>query len=620
MEFIVGTALAGVPIVLEAYDRYWDLSDGLRIFRNYSKELAKLDTIIGTHKALFRGNIVQLLTEITRDQEKARSLLSDYNSETWQQVALQATMGSNRLDALRDAFASWRGTLELVHSAIATICLEMEGFRTSNTGLDARSLPKETLKQIPKRFRLCWNKREVQTSLKELREFTSDFRELTARIVSELRDTQRPTPLSISQGMRRDAGQLSALEKYHQVRSASSRLFDTFVQRWSCARHHGHGASISLVNDSPKAASLGDSINFDVAIDCEVTQALPREASIWLEVQSAETSCPPPPPQTGETQSDGSWRDMMENITKESQPLSNQQQSIPASDSAIPTATVSTGSLVDLNIVDDFCEHFRLVQPAHSYTCVGYIKDLGIHRFYLPPQERRPAGQKRSLTELITWISEDEFSRTLPRTVVTHLAGDLATAVLQYHSTPWLPETWKSNDVHFFGIKELSDTAQCITSMTPFFRVEFPIRDKGSGQPATVHQDTGVASGRSMDAASPPSVRTVTRNALLFGLGIVLLELGYSQPWSQLRERPFSTLPPQRRNDYHIAEQLAQSPLLRSRMGPRFAKIVRQCLGCDFGLGENDLANEQLQWTFLVDVIKVLQDLEKGLRDLESGY
>lgn len=110
------------------------------------------------------------------------------------------------------------------------------------------------------------------------------------------------------------------------------------------------------------------------------------------------------------------------------------------------------------------------------------------------------------------------------------------------------------------------------------------------------------------------------RNELLFRFGIVLLELGYSQPWPSLKSRVFASLPPPRRTDYHAAEKLAQMPFLRDRMGPRFPTIVRKCLGCDFGLGENDLASKELQGMFLVDVVGALQEAERGLRELESRF
>lgn len=111
---------------------------------------------------------------------------------------------------------------------------------------------------------------------------------------------------------------------------------------------------------------------------------------------------------------------------------------------------------------------------------------------------------------------------------------------------------------------------------------------------------------------------TLAPNELLFRYGTVLLELGYSQPWPQLQQLMLKALPPHRQTDYHAAEKLAQAPLLRSRMGPRCTTIVRKCLGCDFGLGENDLANEQLQGVFLADVVGALQQVERGLKELET--
>lgn len=77
----------------------------------------------------------------------------------------------------------------------------------------------------------------------------------------------------------------------------------------------------------------------------------------------------------------------------------------------------------------------------------------------------------------------------------------------------------------------------------------------------------------------------------------------------------FENLPHEKQTDYDAAERLAQGPGLRNRMGPRFATIVRKCLSCDFGLGENDLSNEQLQGVFFVDVIVALREVGIGLAD-----
>jgi hypothetical protein len=133
MEFIVGTALAGIPIVLEAYDRYWDISAGFNAFRHYSKELIKLDTILKTQKTLFRGNVIKLLTAITNDPEKAQDLLSNNGREHWDEFRPLRIYDSNRLESLQETFVSWKETLELVLSTVTAICIEVESFQSTSS-------------------------------------------------------------------------------------------------------------------------------------------------------------------------------------------------------------------------------------------------------------------------------------------------------------------------------------------------------------------------------------------------------------------------------------------------------------------------------------------------------
>ncbi|KAJ5541185.1 hypothetical protein N7494_006261 [Penicillium frequentans] len=647
MEFIVGTALAGIPIVLEAYDCYGKLSEGLNTFRHYSRELTKLDTIMKTQKTLFRANVIKLLTAVTNDQVKAQNLLSDSNRESLRRLKLPNIDDGTRIESLQEMFSSWNATLELVLTTATAICLEVERFGTNNT---------------PKRFRLCWKKSEVQISIQELRSFTADFNELTTRIVNEL-DQIRGTSLP-AQGitMRQNRSQSNGLEKYRQIRSASSRLYNVFALQWSCAGHQRHAASISLTDKSKsmKLDKAEDGIKFDVAIDCEAN------SPIWLEIEVTDGSHPTNPlckTENIDTKPDNAWANVMEKITQHSQPMVIRNvkkvhekvttRVVPVeSDDVCPVAAISDSgstpikqgtaddnqdeatrpaysstttinptrldSMIDLKMVENFCCHFQVLETTCSNNCVGYIQDVGLHLFYLPPPERRPLEQQKSLADIITWMSEDELSRDLPRTAVAHIASCLAVAVLQYHSTPWLPDSWQSTQVHFSKFEEHSDNTDEISSTTPYFRVEFKKPDEGKGRSMTAMAASATPTSSNSTTNAPVTASiALARNELLFRFGIVLLELGYCQLWPQLRQRVLATLPPQRNTDYHAAEKLAQTPLLRNRMGPRFIKIVRKCLGCDFGLGENDLANEQLQGVFLVDVVRELQGIERGLKELE---
>ncbi len=66
-------------------------------------------------------------------------------------------------------------------------------------------------------------------------------------------------------------------------------------------------------------------------------------------------------------------------------------------------------------------------------------------------------------------------------------------------------------------------------------------------------------------------------------------------------------------SDYRIAEKLAQ--FLVNQMGLTYPKILKKCLGCDFGLGETGLDNEALQRQFLEDVVSRLHQLGEKMKE-----
>jgi hypothetical protein len=47
-----------------------------------------------------------------------------------------------------------------------------------------------------------------------------------------------------------------------------------------------------------------------------------------------------------------------------------------------------------------------------------------------------------------------------------------------------------------------------------------------------------------------------------------------------------------------------------------YPKIIKKCLGCDFGLGETDMDNEDLQRRFLEDVVSELQQLREHIKEM----
>jgi hypothetical protein len=531
----------------------------------------------------------------------------------------------------------------------------VRGFVNEPTDRSSQASARESTKDTIKRLKLAWKKPEIQDAIRELRDFTSDFGELTDRLVKDLTDCSL-TSSGLSR--RKSFAHYQKLRGYKQARLASQQIYDTLAGRWTCPRHKCHLATICCPENTDGLAEQ-HMIRFDLGIkspeeDDDHESYLPKWLAIELvtgpeepistmddsaakltrslERHSRRALLEVPEKRQrrrlkkSDTLSEGPSKTSMAPVSESSLQGSmvtseaSSQTILEGSTSDITTlATISTESLgTDLESVQDFCLHLQTISKPNTttQTPVGFISTPCLHRFYLP-LTTRPCHQEKSLSELMSWIAEDDITRSFPQLTLLHLAGELACAVLRFFSTPWLPDTWQSQDVRFFG--ELTDNDFLMPSFSPSLRIVFARPSKG--------KEIDLSPMPGAEPTPPPSASTTpttafgsVRNEVLFRLGIMMLELGYSKPWTVLREKMELSLPENKRTEYHAAEKLAQGRLLRDKMGPKYQLVVRKCLGCDFGLGETDLENEDLQGSFLVDVVVALQEVSSGLATLNGHF
>ena len=163
-------------------------------------------------------------------------------------------------------------------------------------------------------------------------------------------------------------------------------------------------------------------------------------------------------------------------------------------------------------------------------------------------------------------------------------------AVLQFHATPWLLSSICSNDVLLPGDPTITGAAAL---HEPYVDVSI----KGPHGPPT------------RQTAFPS--RTLIRNRLLFSLGVMLLELAYQTPLHLLQKDTDVDAHLAPNTEYHIADRVRHDAA--SMMGPRYAEVVRKCIQCDFGKGD-DLSKTKLQEGFNQDVICELEALEDRFR------
>jgi len=90
-------------------------------------------------------------------------------------------------------------------------------------------------------------------------------------------------------------------------------------------------------------------------------------------------------------------------------------------------------------------------------------------------------------------------------------------------------------------------------------------------------------------------------NPYIFGLGVILLELAYQEPFCSLCLREelcqgedsyISNSQESIQSDFFFADQLSKN--LSAEIGMPYSRMVRKCLACDFSIGTRDLGDLEL--------------------------
>lgn len=265
-----------------------------------------------------------------------------------------------------------------------------------------------------------------------------------------------------------------------------------------------------------------------------------------------------------------------------------------------PEPTKSRNLKLEALMRKDFCDLLRrCYRDSHKETaCVCVLQNTPTSRNVVYPSPsalRTQRSQAVSLGQVIASSSQGTVTR-VPLYERIRLAKSLAIAVLQYHDTPWLGMSWRSEDVYFFCLPVEDATSRTLT-LTPHLNAKVEAPDRQLSR-----------------AANCPN-RTFVRNPLLFSLGIVLLEIAHFSGLQDMQQP--SDLEKNQENQYtefFVARRLAKQA--DTHMGHRYHSIVERLIECDFGCG-SDLNDKKLQIAFYSEVIYPLENLEQDLRRLQ---
>ncbi len=385
------------------------------------------------------------------------------------------------------------------------------------------------------------------------------------------------------------------LEEVCQIRKASEGLCEVLNSLWLCPDHADHSANLRLSLELRDLKSIPSSkIEFSVvvtswAIDRFDGSKKPVELCLesYLKVISDKAVGGGSPVSSGiRQQLIKSINESYEKVSRQSKSVTEDMEGADPVDSAkqgpdqsgerLPLADLCTGST-------SLCSHFHKSPDAST---LGYLPGFLVHR-------RKPTDYDfAGATPLALLLSERRSEQRLNNLDKWKLAGALAMAVLQYHSTPWLQETGMDSGILFFKKKPTGRTKSLESPHLQLF-----------------HQSTG--KNKEVRSVDDPSIK----NKTLFQLGMILLELEFEDSLERIAERwqiSGSGTQGSQGSQESLAHRL-QVPKYHAgeNLGTNYGKIVRMCLDCDFGLGLNEysLDDRQLQKAFYLRIICQFRDL-----------
>lgn len=258
----------------------------------------------------------------------------------------------------------------------------------------------------------------------------------------------------------------------------------------------------------------------------------------------------------------------------------------------------SESSTLSRSLCSDLQESHNRSGSSSPATYVAMLErsTTSNHLIYYPAQSdfSQSDDPSISLSQMLA-----PMSGGIPQYLRLSIARSLSVAVLQFHTTPWFESSWQSENICFF--EDRSRPGFPVVQL-PHLIVHMTLDENNAGTSTILSR--------------PPGNTNLAPNNVLFTLGIMLLELAYNTPFHTLIvPDDLEVSPDKNAVQFFAARRLADN--VGVHLGARYARLVKKCLRCDFGSGE-DLDTVELQERLYEDVICQLDRLEQGFRQLQT--
>lgn len=432
--------------------------------------------------------------------------------------------------------------------------------------------------------RLQTNRLYIQDAVEDLKSLVQVFASSIPQL-KQSRLSEEPKIPQTPKGRRE-------FQHFRIVQQAACSLYDALGT--ACNAHSVHDVHISLQPDLNEKR-----VRFNVAF---IQDSMMPGKAVWINVESTIKSSKSSSQPISASLSTGTSSLKRPRQLNEAPcpPTSRRRVQFHLSSTPIQLPCAEEPTIIEipnLYLQRNFCTVVeRSLHQQECNGCIGLLggNDICNHLAYMGNQTNNMATST-SLSELIS-LSGTNSTKGMGLYERVRLARYLATAVLYYHSTPWLNKAWRSDDVQFFGPHDslLKEAQNVLPYMTT----------------SVQSQNSSMKSH-----AGPSDYHLFIRNPVLFGLGVMFLELAYQAPLRVLQQPvDLEKGETQGFTDYFTAHRLVDDSY--RMVSKSFKVIINKCLHCDFG-HDSDFASPALQEAFYRDVVTGLENLERVFRELQ---
>ncbi|KAL2861219.1 uncharacterized protein BJX67DRAFT_367074 [Aspergillus lucknowensis] len=564
---VAGLVLGAIPIVVAALKSYKEAKQRYIWFMSKEAHIDRLIQSLNEQAYFIKSDVEVALRSTDLEQARIESLLTDPGLSLWNDDEVADAIR----DYLGDGFQLYMNALERCQQKICTIINNLNGLVSDTRRIDPKDLPaiiKDTSKkngqfEFRKKIKFALQKEDINAQITEL--------EATTKILSRInKQSTREEAVSVQSSSRTITRLASTLAS---IRKSAERLYSAISQAYLHTCHDRHEVQLFLQTRSSliqgvkprtlKNVRVGFAVAFCAAVD---TGSGDEPWSYKTEIQVSEKE--------EDTDED-----------TDSSPKRNPQPDVTFK---LPNPrNTTTGSRQDIH---NLCS---LALSANGKGISLDIRLLGNGKLCsidnpatlptIAPSTRNP-GSVATLTDLITGV----HSHVPDLNHRIALSYNIASAVLQLHSTAWLSLPLASSSIHF--ICELTKNQVKPSSKyryLPFIRAVFKSR--------------------------PPtctSCQYSTRDSML-ELGILLLELWHAQSIESFAADNGLKLTNSFGSRYEVAENWIEHSEDEGDMMPFYLEAANRCIECNFttSVAKPDWNDFTFQKSVCQYVLKPLLDI-----------